>query len=64
MTKDEVAILICRIPQNLTVDDFLVALANEAAKDERERLAAKCERQPTSWGKYFAELIRHGGASD
>lgn len=64
MTKQEVAVLICRIPQNLTVDDFLVALANEVARDERERLARKCERQPTSWGKYFAELIRHGGASD
>ena len=64
MTKHEVADLIGKVPQGLTPDDFLVALANEAVIHERERLAKKCERQKTSWGKYFAELIRNGGASD
>lgn len=39
MTREEVASLLDDIPQGLTADDFLVALANRAAAVEREKVA-------------------------
>ena len=39
MTKDQVAELIEQIPDFLTPDEFLVALATKAAEVEREKVA-------------------------
>jgi hypothetical protein len=39
MTREEVASLLDDIPQGLTADDFLVALASRAAAVEREKVA-------------------------
>lgn len=39
MTKDQVAELIEQIPQELTPDEFLVALATKAEEAEREACA-------------------------
>ena len=43
MDKLQVADLIEQIPQELTPDEFLVALATKAAKWEREQCAKVCE---------------------
>lgn len=43
MNKLEVADLIEQIPQELTPDDFLVALATKAEEAEREACAKVCD---------------------
>ena len=45
MTKNEVAALIDKIPGGLTPNEFLVAIAQNAAKFERERLIKMFESQ-------------------
>ena len=46
MNKLEVADLIEQIPQELTPDEFLVALATKAAEWEREQCAKICDDWP------------------
>lgn len=43
MTNEEVAKLVEQIPQGLTPDEFLVALANKAAETERKACAFDAE---------------------
>lgn len=45
MTKLEVAEIIAKIPGGLTPNEFLVALAQNAAKFQRELLVKEFERQ-------------------
>lgn len=58
MSKEELAQLIERIPAGMDADDFLLELARRIQAAERERCAVFCARQPSSWGRYFARLIR------
>jgi hypothetical protein len=45
MTKDQVAELIEQIPDFLTPDEFLVALATKAAEVEREAMVIEAAKQ-------------------
>lgn len=64
MTKLEVAEIISKIPGGLTPDEFLVALAQNAAKFQRELLVKEFERQHELYShrhNYFlisAKMIR------
>ena len=58
MTKDELAQLIERMPAGMNADDFVLELARRVQLMERERCAVLCARQPSSWGRYYARLIR------
>lgn len=58
MTKDQVAEIIAGIPQGLDQDNFLVELANRAARIEREECADLCEEHFMSDGDWCAKRIR------
>jgi hypothetical protein len=57
MTRDEVAELITQIPQNLTVNEFIVALVNKAVSIEREACAQIAEVENMTQ-KDIARVIR------
>ena len=67
MTNDQVAELIEQIPDFLTPDEFLVALATKAAEVEREACAQVCDEQADkdgfegSYANACAEAIRARG---
>ena len=61
MNKLEVADLIEQIPQELTPDDFLVALATKAEEAEREACAKLCDDWPDYNVQGLAEAIRARG---
>lgn len=58
MTKDQVAEIIAGIPQGLDQDDFLVELANRAARIERDACEQICEDLFMSDGVWCAKMIR------
>jgi hypothetical protein len=65
MTKDQVASLIESLPQGLTVDELLVALATKAAEYERQAILQTIEELMGSDNRHpmFAEgydyALRH-----
>ena len=46
MTRDEVKDLLNAIPQNLSADDFIMAVVNAAAEWERRQCARLVETHP------------------
>lgn len=46
MSRDEVKDLLNAIPQNLTADEFVMAIANAAAEWERRQCARLVETHP------------------
>ncbi len=58
LTYFEVSELIDRIPQALTPNEFLVELANEAAKLERQANLEICARFPDHVATVIAETIQ------
>jgi hypothetical protein len=61
MNKEQVAELIGKIPKGLDQEDFLVALATLAAKEEREACEQICEDLFMSDGVWCARAIRARG---
>ena len=62
MTKEEVQDLIVQIPEGLTVNEFLVALATKAAEWEREWCAYLCSATaPGRDAEAIEEAIRARG---
>lgn len=63
LTNFEVSELIERIPQGLTPNEFLVELANEAAKLERQACLDICSRFPDHVASVIAEAIAGRGSN-
>jgi len=61
LTKDQVADLIEQIPQGLTPDEFLVALANDAAELERQACTQICAEFPDHVAQVIRERIEERG---
>ena len=56
MHRNEVAKLMDKIPQGLTPDEFLVALATHAAAYERKQCAAAIEQEVEKYDREYKEI--------